>query len=267
MSYILRVYCENRLYSVDLTGSDNVTIGDTNSHTLKIDNCDLRKNKITINKSGNYYCIKAKGMYDRNGLPLSSDMISVEKTYIIDSEPGIHIAVHPRQNDSNETIPLAGIDELYLGRNYENDIILKNKRTSSKHCKIYQASGLIKIRDLGSSNGTYVNGKRISEKTLTDGDIINISVYEIHFVNNSLVFRNDGTELEINFDINEIPQNFKSQMYGDDTNSSNGTISMFGDNTSPAKGTVSMFDSDNNRETQSNQQIKNGTISIFDIDN
>ncbi len=37
------------------------------------------------------------------------------------------------------------------------------------------------LRDLESTNGTYVNGKRIAEVTLTDGDVIVIADFELTF--------------------------------------------------------------------------------------
>lgn len=246
MSYIARIYCDDKLYSLDLSNIEQATIGSDVSDTLRIIGCSLRKAHITFNKSGNSFVIKAKGMYDRDNSPISSDMISVGKTYSIDGDPDIYIAIHPKQADGNKAIGLDNIQEIYIGRSSQNNVILHNKRTSSNHCKIYRTSGLLKIRDLRSSNGTYVNGKRINEKTLVDGDVINISVYELVIKNNTLTFYNVGDELEFNMESVEEKRD-------------SGTVSMFDVN-------INVSSSDEQYGIHIKKQIKNGTKSVFDID-
>lgn len=246
MSYIVRIYCDDKLYSLDLSNLEHATIGNDSSDTLRIVGNDLRKAHITFTKSNISYIIKARGMYDRDSSPISSDIISVGKTYSIDGKPDVYIAIHPKQADGNKTIGLDNVQEIYIGRSSQNNIILHNKRTSSNHCKIYRTSGLLKIRDLRSSNGTYVNGKRINEKILVDGDIINISVYELVIKNNTLTFYNVGDELELNMDDVEEKRD-------------SGTVSMFDVN-------INVSSSDEQYGIHIKQQIKNGTKSVFDID-
>lgn len=61
-----------------------------------------------------------------------------------------------------------------LGRKTENDIVVPDVAASSFHAEmVVEGSGLI-IRDLNSSNGTYVNGKRVQSSPLFDGDVIRI---------------------------------------------------------------------------------------------
>lgn len=246
MSFIARVYCDDKLYSLDLSNLDHATIGSDYSDTLKIEGCGLKKGHIVFNNSNGTYTIKAKGLYACENSPLSSDKIAVGKTYSIDCEPDVYIAIHPKQTDSNKAIGLDNIQEIYIGRSNQNNIILHNKRTSSNHCKIYRTSGLLKIRDLRSSNGTYVNGKRINEKTLVDGDVINISVYEIIIKNNTLTFYNVGDELELNMENIEDKRD-------------NSTVSMFDVD-------INVSGSDKQYGIHIKQQIKNGTKSVFDID-
>jgi pSer/pThr/pTyr-binding forkhead associated (FHA) protein len=58
---------------------------------------------------------------------------------------------------------------MVIGRNASCDIILANDMISSQHAQIQFVDGIIKLKDLDSTNGTYVNGKRISESLLFDG--------------------------------------------------------------------------------------------------
>lgn len=57
-----------------------------------------------------------------------------------------------------------------IGRKPENTLQIENKAISSQHCEIVNRGGAYILRDLGSSNGTFVNGRRVTEHTLRNGD-------------------------------------------------------------------------------------------------
>lgn len=66
-------------------------------------------------------------------------------------------------------------DQLILGRGPDCGVELKDEFASTLHAKIYCAEGRYYIEDLGSTNGTYVNGRRInSPAELRSGDSIKI---------------------------------------------------------------------------------------------
>jgi pSer/pThr/pTyr-binding forkhead associated (FHA) protein len=53
-----------------------------------------------------------------------------------------------------------------IGRSRQADLTVAHPMVSRKHCELYEADGLLMIRDLGSLNGLYVNGKQVSEAPL-----------------------------------------------------------------------------------------------------
>jgi diguanylate cyclase (GGDEF)-like protein len=61
-----------------------------------------------------------------------------------------------------------------LGRSNKCDIQIDQESVSRAHSKIANASRSVRIRDLGSTNGTYVNDELVEERTLVDGDFIKI---------------------------------------------------------------------------------------------
>jgi len=68
-----------------------------------------------------------------------------------------------------------------IGRSDENRICLSNPGISRKHCEIKAAGGGYVIKDLGSQNGTFVNGQRVTEKKLTEGDTIDVGSVKFVF--------------------------------------------------------------------------------------
>lgn len=65
-------------------------------------------------------------------------------------------------------------DETTIGREQENDIVIPNPTVSRFHAKIIRTEDKYFIEDLGSANGTLVNGIKVNKELLHDGDIIQL---------------------------------------------------------------------------------------------
>jgi len=66
-------------------------------------------------------------------------------------------------------------DVLNLGRDITNDIVINDKEVSRHHLRIVRGTEGFTIEDLGSTNGTFVNGKRLSGATLLkNGDMVGL---------------------------------------------------------------------------------------------
>lgn len=61
-----------------------------------------------------------------------------------------------------------------LGRERHNDIRVDDEGVSRSHCEITRKGREFAIHDLGSTNGTYVNDRRVEEAVLNDGDRVSI---------------------------------------------------------------------------------------------
>ena len=71
--------------------------------------------------------------------------------------------------------------ELYLGRSIENDLRLNSALVSRRHCRLSVQDGEIWLEDLGSANGTVVNGARITEVPLSGGEVIMVGRTVLRF--------------------------------------------------------------------------------------
>ena len=74
-------------------------------------------------------------------------------------------------------------DRTTLGRLPDNDIVFDNMVVSGHHC-VFELRGLadVFIEDLGSTNGTYVNGKMVKRQQLRDGEVIGIGNFRIRYL-------------------------------------------------------------------------------------
>jgi pSer/pThr/pTyr-binding forkhead associated (FHA) protein len=69
----------------------------------------------------------------------------------------------------------------YIGRSDESQIVIAKPGVSRKHALIIASADGFTIRDLGSQNGTFVNGKRIADHQLKNGDQIAIADTKLTF--------------------------------------------------------------------------------------
>ena len=120
--------------------------------------------------------------------------VSAEEVGDLDKDRAYLIVIAGTQ--VGEMIPLK--DAVVLGRGAEADVRLVEAKMSRRHCRLYVERGDVYIEDLGSSNGTYLNGARVdSRKKLADGDKIRV-----------------GETTILKFTYNDrLEENFQKQMY------------------------------------------------------
>ncbi len=73
-------------------------------------------------------------------------------------------------------------ESLTVGRNPDNHLVIDDSTVSGQHAviEVTPEGGL--IRDLGSTNGVFVNGKRVTESLLKEGDGILIGTHDLELV-------------------------------------------------------------------------------------
>ncbi len=57
-----------------------------------------------------------------------------------------------------------------IGREPDCDVVIASPKVSRKHCRIEMAGNAVSLSDLGSANGTFVNGKKVQKVELHGGD-------------------------------------------------------------------------------------------------
>ena len=81
-----------------------------------------------------------------------------------------------------------------IGRKPDNDIHLDNLAVSGHHAKLLTILSDSFIEDLGSTNGTYVNGTLIKKQALKNGDVVKIGKHELAYINEAASSSDDDFE-------------------------------------------------------------------------
>ena len=94
-------------------------------------------------------------------------------------------------------INITDADILFIGRDSSNNLFYNNPFVSGQHAKLAYDGSEWSITDLGSKNGTYVNGYRIQSQKLNHGDFIYIMGLKIVVSGGFLALNNPGEKLKI----------------------------------------------------------------------
>jgi hypothetical protein len=76
-----------------------------------------------------------------------------------------------------EILLIAGCNR--LGREGENDILLPHASVSRQHCEVWLTDDAVLVRDLGSRNGTFVEGARVEEAQIFNGQTLRVGDVEL----------------------------------------------------------------------------------------
>ena len=95
---------------------------------------------------------------------------------------------------------------LVIGRTPDNDLQIDSKFISRHHCQIVTQSDSCTIEDLNSTNGIYVQSKRVRRYNLNDGDVVQVGQHEIMYIDERTPrMRGIGDTAE-----NEIPEKHRA---------------------------------------------------------
>ena len=83
---------------------------------------------------------------------------------------------------------------LVIGRTADNDLQIDSKFISRHHCQIVTQTDACVIEDLNSTNGIYVQSKRVRRYNLNDGDVVQVGQHEIMYIDERAPRMRAGTD-------------------------------------------------------------------------
>ena len=93
---------------------------------------------------------------------------------------------------TTQELPLR-VGRVIMGRTSDNDLQVDSRFVSRHHCQIITSAEGSVIEDLNSTNGIFVQGKRVRRYNLNDGDVVVIGKHEMMYVDERLARARMGT--------------------------------------------------------------------------
>lgn len=146
---------------------------------------DFMPEQIRIRVKNNGIALYAKKAYnfERESLPMDT-IISLDKMN------GTAVYFSSMTSKLNKTIKLPYNCSLKFGRGKDNDVVMKLPFVSGKHFVLKKEAGNVRVEDLDSTNGLYLNGKRVRIAKMKSGDVLSILDVNIRLINGELYFEN-----------------------------------------------------------------------------
>src|SRR5437773_4376490 len=89
------------------------------------------------------------------------------------------LIVSPGTAQARQVVLRDGVNR--VGRGATNDVTIEDGSVSGTHCEVILSEGAVRIRDLGSTNGTFVNGAPVTETILQPGQRIQLGGVQLIF--------------------------------------------------------------------------------------
>lgn len=114
-------------------------------------------------------------------IPKDSQSLSPEEQAAIAALPKHSALLIAQRGPSAGSRFLLDEDVTVAGRHPNADIFLDDVTVSRRHVEFVRSNNGFEMRDLGSMNGTYLNGARADGSILTNGDVVQIGKYHLTF--------------------------------------------------------------------------------------
>jgi pSer/pThr/pTyr-binding forkhead associated (FHA) protein len=92
------------------------------------------------------------------------------------------VVVHAPDEALKGTRFPVGEEDVSLGREEGNTVLVASDQASRRHARIFLSGGAHVLVDLDSTNGTYLNSKLVKEQTLRHGDVIRVATMVMKYI-------------------------------------------------------------------------------------
>lgn len=174
MNAILRIFRGPELIEKELGDAAQFTFGSGKKDTVCMGDCGLGKKHLSVQRAGEKWQWKAAKPVKYQGKSAGEGVMEAGEILLLDQEQRLAVMVVERDPDDTRIIDLSGESKVRIGRSGECDIVIGSRQVSGKHLELRRSTDGWSARDLGSSNGTYLDGKLIREAELTSGAVLDI---------------------------------------------------------------------------------------------
>ena len=186
MNYVVTILTEKYLYRVNIEGGIKYTLGSGKKDLFPMSELGIDGQLgMFFNEKKQVLKLTAKT------IPLSVKEINEEARLVhICGYPKMEVSFTRDTGEYPESYAIPYECQIHIGRSKKNDIVLNESYVSRNHLLITAEKGRIRIEDLESTYGTYLNGSPVKKAMLKSGDEIDICDLRMICKENRLYFYN-----------------------------------------------------------------------------
>lgn len=186
MNMFIRIFYGGYCKDISLQNSNDFYIGSRTDKGFEIPNSDMLPEHIRLHcENGNWTASRIGEIY-LDGKPIETSALRAMQFYTLSIKNRISMLVINEYQEKIANVSLGKINELTIGRNEDNDIVLHSGIVSGNHAKISKTSNGYRIDNLSNSNGTFIDGKKIDSHILKDNDEVVICGYKLVYNNDTI---------------------------------------------------------------------------------
>lgn len=185
---LVRIFYNDLCKDISLEGRSRFSIGSGKNDGFSITESDLKKGHVTLSAHKKGWDITCSGEVLLKGTSLKKEPLQLSTTYVLSQQHRISMICLDDSAIQVKSVELGEGRDISIGRSSGNQIVLPSSLVSSRHATVKKIGSNYYIQDMGSTNGTYLNEKRISESKLSVSDTVVIGSFRMVF---------HGTSLEI----------------------------------------------------------------------
>ncbi len=182
---------EEQIYHYTMEEFSTVSFGSNKKDSVFI--ADMVHGQVIVKwkKTGISMNVKSPYVYHVTENPF-------DRIIVLDQDSKTAILLNQTEAFYYKSIKLPYQCAINIGRKSSNNIVLGLKYISGDHCVIRSEAGIIHIEDYDSTNGVYINGKRIHKARLKSGDVISLMNIRIYLKDSELKVENFENKTIIN---------------------------------------------------------------------
>jgi S-DNA-T family DNA segregation ATPase FtsK/SpoIIIE len=188
VNYLLALYAGSEIFELEVPRGGTASVGSSESDVLRLDRVGIEPQHLKFGATETGVHVFSKTPIWVRGEVATNRMLSVGDIARLDEK--LSVAVFEKRCDMEGLVSLTGWREVTIGRSRGSDICLSGPQVSLNHAVLRTQDGAWVLEDLGSSNGTFVNGMCVTSTRLADNAVIFLGGWKFLFFGDSLCFRN-----------------------------------------------------------------------------
>lgn len=196
-----------REYYKELSEGEELSFGCHKKDTIQIP--ELKAHMLFLRATADeVYAVAEAPFYLPSRMLPCNELIVLSGTV----EAAVYITRVIRRGSKSVNLPYHG--RITVGRRKDNDIMVSYPIISGNHFQLLMEAGRVHAEDLNSTNGLYLNGKKISKATVRSGDVLSVFSFLFVIENGRLYFENIGSSIRVSDKISGVDQSAEPEAAG-----------------------------------------------------